>query len=72
MVNVGAWVWPSEHEQVSKTKSFLEYSIDIEGILEEYSLTHGIYHDVEEYFATCTWMNDNNGWKNIININGWN
>jgi hypothetical protein len=31
----------NEHEQVSKTKSFLKYSIDIEGILE-YSLTHGI------------------------------
>ncbi len=22
---------------------------------------HKIYHDVEEYFAMCTWMNDNDG-----------
>jgi hypothetical protein len=44
-------------------KKNLNFFADVEGILEEYSLTHGIniYHDVEEYFATCTWMNDNYG-----------
>jgi hypothetical protein len=33
-------------------------------------LTHGIniYHDVEEYFATCTWMNDNYGWNIIMDV----
>jgi hypothetical protein len=64
MVSMGAWMWIGEHEQVNKTKSFLEYFVNIKGISKEYSLTwHIIYHDIEEYFATCTWMNDNYGWK---------
>jgi hypothetical protein len=57
MVSMGAWMWIGEHEQVNKTESFLEYFVNIEGISKEYSLTwHIIYHDIEEYFATCTWM----------------
>jgi hypothetical protein len=27
---------------------------------------HIIYHDVEEYYPTCTWMNDNYGWNIIM------
>jgi hypothetical protein len=73
MVSMGAWMWIGEHEQVNKTKSFLEYFVNIEGISKEYSLTwHIIYHDIEEYFATCTWMNDNYGWKKLgEKWNGW-
>jgi hypothetical protein len=35
---------------MSKNKFFLEYSIDIEGILKEYSLTHSIKY-------IMTWRN---------------
>jgi hypothetical protein len=56
-MNVNRWAW-SEQDQ-----SFLEYFVNIQRISKEYSLTwHIIYHDVEEYFTTCTWMNDNYGW----------
>jgi hypothetical protein len=45
-------------------ESFLEYFVDVKRILEEYFLTHGKKnHDVEEYFAICTWMNEIYGLK---------
>ncbi len=36
------------NEHVSMNKSFLEYFVDMDKI----------FGDVEEYFATCSWMND--------------
>jgi hypothetical protein len=56
------WVWEHEHDRI-----FLEYFVDVKRILLKYSLTHGKnIHDVEEYFTTCTWMNDNYGWNIIM------
>jgi hypothetical protein len=39
--------WEHEREQMNMNESFLEYFVDVEGILKEYSLTHGI-----EYMTT--------------------
>jgi hypothetical protein len=40
-------------------KSFLEYFVDMDRMFGKYYLTrHKIFGDVEEYFATCSWIND--------------
>lgn len=64
MGNVIWWLCKHEHEQMSMIESFLKYFVDVEKILEEYFLTRGKKnHDMEEYFAICTWMNDIYGLK---------
>ncbi len=56
--------WACEREQVNMSKAFLEYFADIDKMFGKYYLTrHKIFGDVEEYFATCSWINDIYGWK---------
>jgi hypothetical protein len=43
-----------EHEQVSMIEFFWEFFVDVMAKKN---------HDVEEYFAICTWMNDIYGLK---------
>jgi hypothetical protein len=73
LVSMGTWAWVGEHEQLNKIKFFLEYFVDIKGILKGF-FGHMAKknHDVEEYFTTCTWMNDIYGWNIIMDERyGW-
>ncbi len=51
------WTCEREHEQMSPRESFLEYHVDVDGIL--FDIEEKIIGDVEEYFATC------HGWKKL-------
>jgi hypothetical protein len=67
-VSVGVWAWIGEDDRI-----FLEYSTNTEGIFEKIFLEiwHRIYHDVEKYSTTCTWMNNNYGWNIIVDEKRW-
>jgi hypothetical protein len=68
LVKVKTWTWTSEHEQVNKTDFFLEYFVNIEKILKEYSLTHDIeYIMMWRIILSCVYgwmiiMDEKDGW----------
>ncbi len=51
-----------KHEHMNKNNFLLKYVIHVNRILRKYFDTYDKkFVDVEEYFATCPWMNDFNG-----------
>jgi hypothetical protein len=51
-----------QHECMSRMEFSLEYFVHANKILGEYFLTRKTtFVNVEEYFVTCSWINDFNG-----------
>ncbi len=70
-----AWAWASEHEQGSRTKSFLKYSSHVYKIFKKYSVTlRKKYLVTWKNILPCVtdefylWMKNDNGWTFFMNI----